>query len=62
MAATLLKNARAADNNYRILSFNGKSSTVSQASQENVLANLPISRRARRYIPQVRPGFHKKQL
>eukprot|EP00253_Pinus_taeda_P034334 PITA_34334 len=52
MAATLLKNAGAADNNYRILSFNGKSSTVSQASQENVLANLPISRRARRYIPQ----------
>lgn len=51
MAATLLKNAGAADNNYRILSFNGKSSTVSQASQENVLANLPISRRARRYIP-----------
>eukprot|EP00253_Pinus_taeda_P027712 PITA_27712 len=52
MAATLLKNAGAADNNCRILSFNGKSSTVSQASQENVLANLPISRRARRYIPQ----------
>ena len=60
MAATLLKNAGAADNNCRILSFNGKSSAVSQASQENVLANLPISRRARRYIPQVRLGFHKK--
>jgi len=58
MAATLLKNAGAADNNYRILSFNGKSSsTVSQASQENVLANLPISRRARTYIPQVGLDF-----
>eukprot|EP00253_Pinus_taeda_P021381 PITA_21381 len=52
IAATLLKNARAADNNYRILSFNGKSSTVSQASQENLLPNFPISRRARRYIAQ----------
>ena len=58
MAAILLKNANAADNNCRILSFNGKASISSQASQQHVSANLPIPRKARRYIPQVRLGFH----
>jgi hypothetical protein len=58
MEAILLKNANASDNNCRIISFNGKASISSQASQQHVSANLPILRKARRYIPQVRLGFH----
>ena len=58
MAATLLKNANAADNNCRILSFKEKSSTASQASQQYVWDNLPLAKREHRYIPQVKLGFH----
>ena len=58
MAATLLKNANAADNNCRILSFKEKSFTATQASQQYVSANLPLAKRERRYIPQVKLGFH----
>jgi len=58
MAATLLKNANAADNNCRIFSFKGKSSTASQASQQYASVNLPVTKRARRYIPPVKLGFH----
>ena len=52
MAATLLKNANAADNNCRILSFKEKSYTASQVSQQYVSANLPVAKRESRYIPQ----------
>ena len=58
MATTLFKNVDVADNNCRILSFKGKSSTASQVSQQYVSANLPVAKRARRYIPQVKLGFH----
>ena len=58
MATTLFKNADVADNNCRILSFKGKSSTASQVSQQYVLDNVPISKRARKYIPQVKLGCH----
>ena len=58
MATTLFKNANVADNNCRILSFKGKSSTASQVSQQYASANLPVAKRARRYIPQVKLGFH----
>jgi len=57
LAATLFKNANVVDNNCRILSFKGKTSTASQSSQQHMSATLPISRRARRYIPQVRLDF-----
>ena len=58
MAATLLKNANALDNNCGIFSFKGKSSTASQASQQSGSVNLPVTKRARRYIPPVNLGFH----
>ena len=58
MAATLFKNANVADKNCRILSFKGKSSTASQDSQQYVSANLSVAKRAPRYIPQVKLGFH----
>ena len=58
MAATLLKNANAADNNCRIFSFKGKSSTASKASQKYVSVNLPVTKRACRYISPVKLGFH----
>ena len=58
MGATLLKNANAVDNNCRIFSFKGKSSTASQASQKYVSINLPITKRACRYISLVKLGFH----
>ena len=53
MATTLFKDANVADNNCRILSFKGKSSTASQVSQQYLSANLPVAKRARRCIPQV---------
>lgn len=52
MAATLLKNANAADSDCRILSFKRKENPVSQDSQQLVSSNLPISKKARRHIPQ----------
>ena len=58
MAATLLKNANAVSNNCRIFSLKGKSSTASQASQKYVSVNLPITKRACRYISPVKLGFH----
>ena len=58
MAATLLKSANAVDNNCRIFSFKGKSSTASEASQKYVSVNLPATKRACRYISPVKLGFH----